>query len=129
MISTLEKTIHEMMSGVYDYTREGECSGCGQCCTALLPLFRTEFKEIERLVRKRKIKPCRHDVGIPYSGQIDFDLTCPFRDNVNRKCIIYDHRPLVCRNFRCDKPKKRIEADKRFYEMKMNVVNMWGFFA
>lgn len=57
-------------------------------------------------------------------------MTCPFRDNVNRICTIYELRPAICKAFKCDKSSKN-ELDKydaEFAKKDMNVVNMWELF-
>lgn len=37
MIGTLQQAYEDMESGVYDFTKDGKCSGCGQCCMNYLP--------------------------------------------------------------------------------------------
>jgi Fe-S-cluster containining protein len=48
--------------------------------------------------------------------RVNFDLTCPFRDNEKRICMIYEIRPQICRDFKCDKPQKKIDETKENYE-------------
>lgn len=38
MIGTLQQVYEDMENGVYDFTKDGECSGCGQCCSVYLPV-------------------------------------------------------------------------------------------
>lgn len=73
-----------------------KCSCCGKCCSNLLPLTNNEITRLKNLVRKRKIKP--------YNNYLlsDCDLVCPFLDNKN-KCIIYEDRPLICKEYTCKK--------------------------
>lgn len=129
MIGELEDIVKEMQSGVYDYTVNDECSNCGQCCSALLPVSRKEMKEILRYVKKHNIAPCYHDKGLPMNEMPTFDLTCPFRDNIQRVCKIYPVRPLICKEFRCDKPKKYIEIDRNLIKQTRDVVDMWRIFG
>lgn len=111
----------EMEDGVYDYTVDGQCSGCGSCCSRFLPVSGKEVKAIRRYVRKKKIQEQRH--LYPTASPQD-DWTCPFRSEAERKCLIYEVRPAICRDFQCDKPKKRIEADKSLYHGRYAVVDM-----
>lgn len=128
MIGTLNDVMRDMKAGVYNFTNHGECSNCGACCSSLLPLSRSEIRNIARYVRKRKIKPCDHSVGSPSVKKPNIDMTCPFRDNVNRICAIYSVRPAICYDFKCDKPQHQIEADRRLYAENRSLVNMWEFF-
>lgn len=55
--STLEEAIRDMESGVFDFTKDGGCSNCGNCCSDLLPISN---KEIKRCIHKHKIKESKH---------------------------------------------------------------------
>ena len=120
-IGTLEQILQNMKDGVYDYTKDGECSGCGNCCSDLLPLSAKECARIREYVRRKHIQECVNRP--PTAGPVQ-DWTCPFRDNMRKICTIYEVRPAICRDFRCDKPRKQIEADKRMYHGKYHVVRM-----
>lgn len=128
MIDTLENAIVNMKNGVYDFTKDGECSNCGGCCSSILPLSRKEIRDIERYIRKHKIQPYNHAKGSPLNKKPDFNFVCPFRDDIHRVCTIYSVRPFICRDFRCDKPRKQIEADRKLVLENRSVVNMWEFF-
>lgn len=120
-IGTLMDVIRDMKNGVYDYTKEGQCSNCGACCSDFLPISEGEVKEIKRYVAKHGIKEHRHT---PPTMEPVQDFTCPFRNELERKCDIYPVRPAICRDFRCDKPRKEIQANKALYHGKYNVVDM-----
>lgn len=81
---------------VTDFTENGKCSNCGACCSNCLPLSDAEVNRIKAYIKKRGIKEQRHNVitGI--------DMTCPFRDDANKKCLIYEIRPAICRSFVCN---------------------------
>lgn len=100
-ISTLEKVRRDMDDNIYNFTRDGECTGCGSCCSNLLPMNGKEIKEIRRYIRKHDIKECRR--MFPAVKQ-PLDMTCPFLDisKGKDKCRIYPVRPFVCREFICD---------------------------
>ena len=105
--------MEDMKSGVYDFTEDGKCSNCGQCCSDILPISEEDIKRIKAFMKKHGVKEQKHFV--PISVPIAFDLTCPFRDNANKRCVIYPVRPEICRDFKCDHPKKQIELDKAKY--------------
>lgn len=81
---------------VTDYTVNGKCSNCGQCCSNCLPLSDAEVRRIKAYIKKHKIKEQRHNV------MTGVDMTCPFRDERNKKCLIYEIRPAICREFMCN---------------------------
>ena len=82
---------------ITNFTCNGKCSNCGQCCGDILHLSESEIKLIDNYLKKHKIKPT------PKSIMVDYDNTCPFRDNKNKKCKIYEVRPQICRVYKCDK--------------------------
>lgn len=122
MLGTIETMLRHMKEGVYDYTQNGECSGCGQCCSDILPLSQKEIVSIKRYIKKNGIKAQKH--FIPTADGVYFDMTCPFRSNSEHKCMIYEIRPLICRDFRCDKPKQGKLPDKRLIDRSANIVSM-----
>lgn len=81
---------------IKDFTKDGKCSNCGQCCSNFLPLSETEIKRIKAYIKKHNIKEQRHNV------MVGVDMTCPFRDERNSKCLIYEIRPVICREFMCN---------------------------
>lgn len=107
MIGTLEEVYKNMKSGVYDFTDNGKCIGCGKCCTSLLPLSSKDIKAIRRYIEKKHIK--EQKTIYPLKEEPDFDLTCPFRSESEKKCLIYSVRPRICKAFRCDLPSKDIQ--------------------
>lgn len=121
MFGNLYDAIRDMKSGVYDFTVDSQCSGCGQCCSNFLPVSDKEIRQIKRYIDKHKIKEQRHFV--PSAGEY-VDLTCPFRDNTGHRCVIYEVRPAICRDFQCDKPKKGIMANRAMYEGKYRGINV-----
>lgn len=55
-------------------------------------------------------------------------MQCPFRDEIGRRCTIYPVRPAICQDFRCDKPRKKIQANKAMYDGKYAPVDMRATF-
>lgn len=81
---------------ITDFTVNGKCSECGKCCSDVLPLSDNEVNRIKAYIKKHGIKEQRHNV------LMGIDLTCPFRDDANKKCLIYSIRPAICRQFMCN---------------------------
>lgn len=120
-LGTLQDMMNEMKSGVYDFTKDGECSNCGACCSDFLPMSNGEVKAIRKYIAKHGIKEHKHT---PPTVEPVQDFTCPFRNELERKCDIYQVRPAICRDFRCDKPRKEIMANKNMYHGKYSVWEM-----
>ena len=64
-ISTLEKVRRDMDDNIYNFTKDGECTGCGSCCSNLIPMNGKEIKEIRRYIRKHDIKECAPSNFVP----------------------------------------------------------------
>lgn len=101
VISFMELIKREMEGNVYDFTVNGKCSGCGACCSNLLPMSEKEIRTIRKYIKKNGIKECKH--RIPFK-KTSYDMTCPFLDTDKscNKCRIYEVRPMICRKFVCD---------------------------
>lgn len=86
---------------VTDYTINGECSGCGSCCSNILVLSEQEIETIKRYIKRHHIKEQKH--SIPANSAKVMDLTCPFLNLGKKdKCVIYKVRPMICRCFKCN---------------------------
>lgn len=121
VLAGLEQMIKDMESGVHDFTVDGKCSNCGSCCSNLLPMSAKEIKVIKRYIKKKGIK---EQVRRWPAAATPADFTCPFRSDAERKCLIYEVRPAICRDFQCDKPRKQIHADRDMYHGRYTVCDM-----
>lgn len=121
MLGTFEEMWRDMEAGVFDYTIAGRCSNCGSCCSNILPISTEEILRIKLYIKKHQIKEqvCNYPTAEPV-----FNFVCPFRDNAGKKCLIYQVRPAICRDFQCDKPRNKILADKRLYHEENRPVDM-----
>lgn len=121
--STIEGIIADMKSGVYDFTKDGKCSMCGECCSNVLPITDHELKRIKQYVKSHHIK----DQSIKVISSDAVNMMCPFRDEGSRKCVIYGIRPMICKEFRCDKPSKGKYSEgmmKYYNKYEVNLVFM-----
>lgn len=101
---------------------DGSCSGCGECCSDFLPLSDQEIKTIRNYLKVNPIKPHRNVYAL--LRQPTADMTCPFRDNVSKKCDIYEVRPLICRSFICTKKIEDAKRDRDIVSEKRKVISM-----
>ena len=74
--------ISDMKDIIVNKTCDGKCSSCGECCADILPIDGNEIRIIRDYIRKHNIKECVH----LNCFQRGLDMTCPFRDNVNKIC-------------------------------------------
>lgn len=127
MTGSIEDFKNSYLTGLTDYTDNGKCTGCGECCGRILPLNDTEIKQIKRYVRRNNIKPCTHNA--PYAKLL-FDMTCPFMDNhkSNDKCSIYNVRPAVCKAFKCDSNTYDPDAEYTLLHQSNTIIDMWEEF-
>lgn len=98
-VGFFDDVLEDMKNGTFNFTDNGECANCGACCSNLLPMTEAEVRKIKRVVRRRNLNPHRFLLA-------QVDMTCPFRNNEERKCDIYADRPMICREFKCDKASK-----------------------
>lgn len=112
VMTMLQKVQKDMEDNIYDFTIDGKCSGCGNCCSNLLPMSKKEIKAIHEYVQRNGIKECQHIIPL---AKATIDMTCPFRDNGKKICTIYPARPEICRQFICDS-KKRIKGNQKLAE-------------
>ena len=106
--ANLQELFNDMKHGVYNFSNNGKCTSCGNCCTALLPMTKEELKTIQRFVKRKHLQIEKHEGA-------DFDFTCPFRNEEKKICMIYTIRPQICRDFKCDKPQKKVDETKEHY--------------
>ena len=121
-ISLLQAVARGMEDNVYNFTKDGKCSGCGSCCTNLLPMSDKEIRNIHKFIKKHKIEECKH--LIPTAVEC-MDMTCPFldTDKSKEKCRIYEVRPMICRKFICDN-EKRAKLTRNEYNSVKRVVDV-----
>ncbi|MBR3645646.1 MAG: YkgJ family cysteine cluster protein [Lachnospiraceae bacterium] len=117
----LSEMVTDMKHGVYDFTKDGKCISCGQCCSNLIPISAKEIKNIKRYIKKKHIKEQKHNY--PISNEI-IDMTCPFRSEKEQKCLIYEIRPEICRDFQCNKPREQVEMSKKLLHKRYEICDM-----
>ena len=119
MIAPIEKIIQEHSGQVVNFTRDGKCSCCGECCGDFLPVSDTEIEVIKEYVKKHKIKEY---TNVLVNAPLNFK--CPFRDDARSICTIYEVRPEICRSFMCNYDQFKIQANKALFHQRYNVISM-----
>lgn len=106
---------------------DGKCSGCGECCTDLLPMSEVELCRIRAYARRHGLSEHRHTYFFDRGAT---DLTCPFRNETTKKCDIYSVRPEICRTFICSKPLEQVKAERDSIHRKNGVHSLrWEIFG
>lgn len=111
------KIIAEGKVKITDNSCCGHCSKCGECCTDFLPVTQKEIEIIQEYVIENKIRPQKQILVMQNR------LTCPYYDG--KKCLIYEARPLICREFYCYK-KPTVETRQKFLDEEYITVDMWA---
>lgn len=88
-----------------DFTKYGQCSNCGQCCSDLLHLSKEEIKRIDDYLKDHKV--IQHNKG-------ENNIICPFRNEAFKKCDIYEVRPEICKIFKCNKTPEEAYRNREF---------------
>ena len=105
LLGTRKEYLDCMEKGVTDFTKDGKCSNCGACCADMLPLTKEDIKRISKYVSSHHLKEHIH---CPPTNTPIIDSTCPFRNDMDKKCEIYHIRPIVCHAFICSEPNWRL---------------------
>ena len=116
-IPEIVETIVKGTGKITDNSICGQCSKCGECCTNFLPVSQQEVDIIQKYVVEHKIRPQTQMLVMQNT------LTCPYYNG--QKCLIYEVRPLICREFYCYK-KPTAETGIKFSKDKYITVDMWG---
>ena len=85
-------------------TINGMCSNCGECCSDILPLSTREITKIDMYIKKKA-----HLYEIRNNHEAQNEAICPFRNDRQKKCDIYEVRPYICQAFKCDTQPEQAE--------------------
>ncbi len=102
-------SIYDIVFGQTDFTVDGKCSGCGECCSDFLPMTKTEIEVVKRYIKKHNIKEFNAMPKVVTNGM---NMTCPFRDEKQKICTIYPVRPSICKAFLCSHRTEDIARNK-----------------
>ena len=92
-------------------TCSGVCSRCGECCTNYIPITESERLVIKEYITKNNIKEQ------PYiEGNDVYVDKCPFYDRKEKRCQIYEIRPMVCRSFSCSYSEDKLEENRQYFD-------------
>ena len=114
----LEELAHPEKAEIKNCSINGKCSKCGECCSNILPVCQKELYTIADYVMEHNIKPQWQLLTMQNK------LMCPYFDG--KKCLIYEVRPLICREFYCYK-KPTIEMAMKFKGNEYIPIDMWMF--
>lgn len=116
---TLGEILKKIIEGndeIQDNSILGKCSKCGECCSNILPLTQSDFDRIVKYVVKNDIVPQKHMLVMRNR------LACPYYDG--KKCLIYEVRPIICREFYCYKQASKKIAET-YQKEKFMTIDMW----
>lgn len=86
-------------AGVVDlYTGRGSCRGCGECCGRFVPLSALDVERLRGFARRSRVETA--PLATVDGDSLTLNMNCPFL--VDGLCSVYEARPEVCREYRCD---------------------------
>lgn len=110
---------------VIDFTDNGKCQDCGNCCGNYLPLTDVERVTIKRYVKKHNLHPAKSLFVKGPWAKPTIHNECPFLLNADgHRCMIYSIRPEICRAYTCHKPLENPEVIKVSLQ-NTEIVNMY----
>ena len=113
----IEQLIKDILNPeVVDLSICGKCSKCGECCSPFLPVCQEEIDTIQKYVIENNIKANKTMLIMQNT------LKCPYHDG--KKCMIYEVRPLICKEFYCYK-KPDAKMIEKFVDKEYIPVNLW----
>lgn len=129
--------IKDQQKGIIDCTvLPGVCSKCGNCCSRFLEIYPKEAAKIKKWVRKNRYTPNGEEQFVGEDGKQTINMMCPFRNEKEKKCDIYDVRPFICRLFQCWSAEVIVNKDiiKEYQALEnegkgITEVDMWGLFG
>lgn len=71
-----------------------------------IPITKEEEKNIREYIKNNNVEPEK------LIENNNFYISCCFFDRKNHKCKIYPVRPIICKSFKCDRDKKKLEKEK-----------------
>ena len=75
-----------------------KCMNCGKCCENILLVSKKEINQIKTYLKNNPINPNNPNSSLSNDLQKN---VCPFRNEIDKKCKIYDIRPSICRSYEC----------------------------
>lgn len=112
----LEMLVNPQKTKITNLSICGECSKCGECCGNFLPICQEDLDRLQEYVIENNIKPEMQMLVMQQK------LSCPYFNG--KKCLIYEARPMICREFYCYK-NPSLKMIKEIQEKEFAVINMW----
>lgn len=104
----LDLVMQEIHNDEFERT---DCLTCANCCKTTSPMF--TYKDIERIAKHLKMKVADFTAQYLKIDEDDFHVLkaapCPFLDENDNSCFIYDVRPKACSEYPHTNRKKFIQ--------------------
>lgn len=106
------KRLDLVMQEIHNHEFERtDCLTCANCCKTTSPMF--TYKDIERIAKHLKMKVADFTAQYLKIDEDDFHVLksapCPFLDENDNSCFIYDVRPKACSEYPYTNRKKFIQ--------------------
>ncbi|MGB5823367.1 MAG: YkgJ family cysteine cluster protein [Proteocatella sp.] len=129
----MNNTLKSELNKIYNKVPAGDCTGCANCCQESVGASFAEaqviFENIKKMPQLKRSKLLER-IFEYYFEIYQNRKKCPFLDE-NKRCEIYDSRPLNCRLYGHWKEKEYNENYKRLYsenkEIKKIINEQYGY--
>lgn len=98
---------------------DGSCSRCGNCCTNFLFMTDKELQAIKKYAKENKLSD-----NYDHLLKDNVVMMCPFNNQKEGKCDIYEVRPEICRTFKCNVQLEVLEQARNYYATRFKPVDM-----
>ncbi|MGL4774522.1 MAG: YkgJ family cysteine cluster protein [Clostridium sp.] len=92
------------------------CNNCNECCSYATILTEEEFKALKKFISTTAGKKIYQEAKRKHKAKAikyrSINFMCPFSSKT-RKCMIYNLRPKVCRDFHCKESLNKLKKEHR----------------
>ena len=125
----MDKLSSKSVPDIRDFTDNGKCQDCGNCCGNYIPMTIIDKCRIKAYIRTHQIRPAKPLlVNGPWKKPTVHNQ-CPFLLNSEgKRCAVYPVRPAVCKAWSCHDLMNNQELIKLALSDEMETVNMYLMF-
>lgn len=111
---------------INDFTDNGKCRDCGNCCGNFLPISKEDFIRIKKYIHDHDIHRQKSLLMPGPWAKPTIHNYCPFlTDADGHRCAIYPVRPAICRAWSCHDPIHNNKLRDLVLNNNLKTINMY----